>query len=248
MGRKHSVRQPTAPATKAGATPQSERAYSALRDMAMTYRLRPGERLHEGDLARALGVSRTPLREAMHRLVSEGLLTARAGRGFFTRPFDVKELFDLYETRLAVESATVSLACERIDTDALADLRAYLDRSTSVRENAPLETLLAFDEGFHERVARASGNEELLRVLRNINARVHFFRWIDMAGRRHVTQSDHRALVEALAARDVSAAIGVIRPHIERRLDQIAEVIRDGHARLGMGEGMPAQTPPGDDR
>lgn len=216
--------------------------------MAMTYRLRPGERLHEGELARALGVSRTPLREAMHRLVSEGLLVARAGRGFFTRPLDVKELFDLYETRLAVESATVSLACRRIDADALADLRAYTEQSASVQESAPLETLLALDEGFHERVARACGNEELLRVLRNINARVHFFRWIDMAGRRHATQSDHRAIVEALAARDADGAIDVMRPHIERRLDQIVEVIRDGHARLGMGEGMPARTTEGDAR
>ena len=230
---------PTAPGGSAGAVPPlSERAYRALREMAMTYRLPPGQRLNEGELARRLAVSRTPLREALHRLVSEGLLTARAGRGFFARPLDVKEVFDLYETRLAVESATVALAAERGAPASLGALREWVERSAAVQESAPVETLLALDEGFHERVAEAAGNAELLRLLRNVNARVHFVRWIDMSGRRDATQADHRAIVEAIAGGDAPAAVAIVRPHIARRLDQIVEVIGEGHARLGTGRGM----------
>ena len=91
----------------------SQRAYGRLREMAINYRFRPGERLNEGALAKDLQLSRTPLREAMHRLVSEGLLHLVSGRGFFARPLDVKEVCDLYEARLALETAIVRLACSR---------------------------------------------------------------------------------------------------------------------------------------
>src|SRR3546814_4279441 len=84
----------------------SQRAYVALRAMAMSYRFQPGQRLNEGELARELEISRTPLREAMHRLVSEGLLALVSGRGFFARPLEVKEVFDLdrKSTRLELQS------------------------------------------------------------------------------------------------------------------------------------------------
>ena len=217
--------------------PLARRTYLRVREMAMTYALKPGERVNESDLARRLDVSRTPLREAMSRLVSEGLLTV-AGRGFSTPPLDVKEVFDLYETRLALETSTVRLACERIAPEAVAGLRAHLAESARVGEAEPLETLLRLDEGFHERLAAASGNGELERLVRALNRRIHFVRWIDMEGRRGATQADHRAILDAVAAGDADTAVAVIRPHIERRLDQIVDVIKEGHARLGMGGGM----------
>lgn len=218
----------------------SQRAYARLREMAINYRFRPGERLNEGELARELEVSRTPLREAMHRLVSEGLLVSVSGRGFYARPLDVKEVFDLYETRLALETAIVSLACERATPEALDALDAYLDRSVQAHESAPIEHLLELDEGFHERVAESTGNQELLRTLRNINARIHFFRWIDMQGRRDNTQAEHRALVAAIREGDATRAEAVARTHITRRLDQIVDGIREGYAQIYMGNGPQA--------
>ena len=215
----------------------SQRAYERLREMAMTYSFRPGERLNEGELARQLDVSRTPVREAMHRLVSEGLLVLVAGRGFHARPLEVKDVYDLYEARLALETAAVALAAERASPNWLAAIDAYLDESVKAQEEAPLERLLQFDEGFHERVAEASGNRELLHMLRNVNARIHFFRWADMQGRRDRTQAEHRALVAAIRARDPLRAAEIARAHITRRLDQIVTVVREGYALLYMGQG-----------
>ena len=217
--------------------PVAHRTYLRVRELAMTYALKPAERINESDLARRLDVSRTPLREALNRLASEGLLTV-AGRGFSAPPLDVKEVFDLYETRVALETSTVRLAAERITPEALAELRDHLAGSSRVRETEPLETLLRLDEGFHERLAMASGNGELERLVKALNRRIHFVRWIDMEGRRDGTQADHRAILEAVAAGDGDAAVAVIGPHIERRLDQIVDVIKEGHARLGMGRGM----------
>lgn len=218
--------------------PVSERTYLRLRDMAMTFAFRPCERLNETTLSAELKVSRTPLREAMNRLTSEGLLVQTAGRGFSARPFDVKEIFDLYEMRLALEPTSVRLACERISSSDVAAMNSHLDQSISVQCTAPLSDLLRFDEGFHERVAAASGNNELLRMMRELNRRIHFFRWVDMEGRRDATQADHRAIMQAIASRDADAGVAIMRVHIERRLDQIVDGIREGHARLWTGAGL----------
>ncbi|WP_119168719.1 GntR family transcriptional regulator [Algihabitans albus] len=221
----------------------SQRAYERLREMAINYRFRPGERLNEGVLAKDLQISRTPLREAMHRLVSEGLLQLISGRGFFARPLDVKEVCDLYEARLALETAIVRLACERAAPEWLATMNGYLDRSVSAHESEPLERLLELDEGFHERIADCTGNLELLRMLRSINARIHFFRWIDMQGRRDNTQAEHRALIAAIGKGDAGTAVEIAHAHVARRQDQIIDGIREGYARLYMGEGPQAAGP-----
>jgi DNA-binding GntR family transcriptional regulator len=215
----------------------SQRAYEALRAMAITYRLPPGSRLNEGELARALNVSRTPLREAMNRLVSEDLLVSVKGRGFFARALDVQEVLALYEARLGIETFIVQLACARAEPHDLDELDAYLDRSSAAHEGAAVDDLVRLDEGFHERVAKLTGNPELLRILQNINARIHFFRWVDMRGRRDQTQAEHRSLVAAIRSGIEADALAIARRHITRRLDQIVEGIREGYARLYMGEG-----------
>src|SRR3546814_20870605 len=82
----------------------------------------------------------------------------------------------------------------------------YLEDSVQAQESAPVEHLLQLDEGFHERVAEITGNAGLLRMLRNINARIHFFRWVDMQGRRELPQGDHRSLVAANSAPEAATA------------------------------------------
>lgn len=87
--------------------------YEALRAKAVSHAFLPGERLNEVELAKELRVSRTPLREALYRLGTEGFLRSVAGKGFFFRELDPKELFDLYELRSSVELAAVRLAVQR---------------------------------------------------------------------------------------------------------------------------------------
>lgn len=215
----------------------SERSYRRLRDMAITYGFRPGERLNEGELARKLEVSRTPLREAMHRLASEGLLVFLAGRGFHARPLEVEAVHDLYEVRRALETAIVALACERATPQWRADIRAYIQHSMAAQETAAPEELLALDEGFHERLADAAGNAEFARMLGNVNARIYFFRWVDMRGRRDTTQAEHKALAEAICAGDAPRAEEIARAHITRRRDQIVGVVREGYGLLYSGSG-----------
>jgi DNA-binding GntR family transcriptional regulator len=215
----------------------SERAYEQLKSMAVTYQLRPGERLAELDLAKRLKVSRTPIREALNRLVTEGFLTFTPNRGFQCRPLDAKEIFDLYEVRRSLEASAARLAVERASDDELDDLARFLDRSRGVPEKTTVMELVRLDEEFHERIAVLSRNAELLRILQNINARIRFCRWIDMEnGRRSATQNEHAGVLAALKARDEKRCAEAMNSHIGRRLDQIVDVIREGYARIYMGE------------
>ena len=126
--------------------------------MAMTFAIRPGERVNEVELARSLNVSRTPLREALNRLMVEGFLTRAPNRGFIGRPLDAKQVFDLYELRRALEAGIVVIACERATDEELAELERFVKASKDRPEDANASSLLALDEQFHERVAQLTRN------------------------------------------------------------------------------------------
>lgn len=208
-----------------------ETLYSNIRAMAVDFRLRPGERVNEVVLSRALNASRTPLREALNRLVAEGFLTFESGKGFFCRTYSVTEIQDLYQLRQAIERFAVQLAVEHASDGALDELGRFLDRTAGEEGRSP-EELLAWDEHFHETIAGLAGNAELLRTLRNINARIRFFRWVDMESRRGRTQGEHRAILSAIAARDAAAAGALMDEHIVLRREEIAQAVRECHARL----------------
>lgn len=108
--------------------------YEALRAKAITHAFLPGERLNEGELAKELNVSRTPLREALNRLTTEGFLRTVSGKGFFFRELDPQELFDLYELRIALELAAIGLAVSRASDAEIDALSKLVDDSTSWEE------------------------------------------------------------------------------------------------------------------
>src|ERR1700745_3877723 len=104
-----------------------DRVYEQLKAMAGSYELKPGERLNEGELAKRLGVSRTPLREALNRLNTEGFLRFAPGRGFCCRQLDAHEIFDLYELRKSIEVASIRLALKRAKDEDIDALLAFLE-------------------------------------------------------------------------------------------------------------------------
>lgn len=210
----------------------AEEIYERLKSMAITFVIRPGQRVNEVELSKALKVSRTPLREALNRLMVEGFLTRAPNKGFTGRLLDAKQIFDLYELRRALEASIVRIACERATDEELVELERFVKGSIDRREKTNAASLLALDEEFHERVSRLTRNHEMTHLLKAINARIHYVRWLDMQ-KRH-TQQDHLRIVRALKARDAGKAAGLVDGHISRRLDQIVDVIRMGFAEIYM--------------
>jgi len=220
-----------------------DRAYAVIKEMAIAYHFKPGERINEVALAGKLGASRTPLREALNRLVSEGFLTFEKGRGFFCREFKPREIFELYQLRSILESAAARTACELASDDEIDAIRRFLDETGPDNQARTVEELVALDEHFHEQVMMLARNAEMLNVLRNVSARVKFFRWIDMESRRQGTQTEHRAVLDAIAARDPVLADERMKAHIARRLDQITAAIKEGYSRIYLGSAEDAHEP-----
>jgi DNA-binding GntR family transcriptional regulator len=212
-----------------------DRVYEQLKAMSVSFELKPGERLNEGELAKRLGVSRTPLREALNRLNTEGFLRFTPGKGFFCRELDAHEIFDLYELRKSIEVASVRFAVKRAKNEDIDALLAFLDATgPDPGERSSIE-LVELDETFHERLMAMSDNAEMLRVLRNVNARIRFVRWIDMDRiNRANTQAEHRAVLHALKGRDEGTCVYVLERHIDRRLDTITSAIKEGYAQIYM--------------
>jgi DNA-binding GntR family transcriptional regulator len=220
------------------ANPVSEvdRVYRELKSQVIAYAIKPGARINEGEVARRLGVSRTPLREALNRLAAQGFLSFAPSQGFSLKMLEAAEIRDLYEMRQAIEVAAVRLACRRARPESLTDIDAFLARSAQATQAQGIAQLVAFDEAFHEQVVALAGNREMLAALLNINERIRFVRWIDMEGEhRDETQSEHRQIVAALRAGDEEQAAKLLDGHIVRRQDQIGAQVREGYARIYAG-------------
>lgn len=213
----------------------SDRVYETVKSMAITYQFRPGERINEIELSKSLDVSRTPVREALNRLVTEGFLTSEPNKGFYCRPLDARQVFDLYEFRCALEVVNIRFACERASEQELRALEQLVRESEDEADDLQATRLLRLDEQFHETIAVLSHNEECVRTLRSVNSRIHFARWIDMQnGRRMHTQAEHLEIVRALRIRDADRSTMLLHDHISRRLDQIVDVIRAGFGEIYM--------------
>lgn len=211
---------------------RAESLYIAVKDMAILFKFRPGERINEVDLARRLGASRTPLREALNRLVAEGFLVLKQGRGFFCRDLKPREMFELYQYRSVLEVAAVRLACEQATEVEVTELVNFLDDTGPEEDDRSSEELVALDEYFHEKIMLLSRNVSMAKALENINARIKYFRWVDMDSKREETQHEHRQIVQALIARDADMAANHMERHIAKRLDQITVAVKESYSRI----------------
>lgn len=218
-----------------------DRLIERTREMAITFELKPGARVNESALSRELGASRTPLREALNRLVAEGFLTFQTGKGFFCRALDPKRIMDLYETRVAIEVETARLVCLRASDADLAGFRAYLDKiEPDYMTCVDGGELVRRDEEFHIYIARLSQNDELLRLLENLNGRIRYIRAIGLktirttalGGPAETRLWAHRFLLDALTDRDVAKVTTAMRSHIERHWEDATEAVRIAYSQI----------------
>jgi DNA-binding GntR family transcriptional regulator len=207
--------------------------YERVKDMATRFEFKPNERINEIDLSKRLHVSRTPLREVLNRLMVEGFLTRTQNKGFIGRALDPQEILDLYEFRRGLEVNILDLACLRATDAEIGALEDFTAKSTvlNTQDEDPAK-LCALDEEFHMRIAALTRNAEYQRALENVNARIHYVRWLDVMKRRLDTQDEHTAIVHALKARKADAGRLLIESHISRRLDQIVDVVKAGYAEI----------------
>lgn len=177
----------------------------------------PGERLMEIQLADEMGVSRTPVREAIRKLELEGFVVMIPRRGTYVADISIKDITEIYEIRISLDVLAAGLAAERITDEELATLNNYLVEIGKHVPTMNLDKIVELDTAFHDVLYNASRNERLRSIINNLREQLTGIRGRSMSapGRMIETMDEHRALVEAIASRDVERAQRAARVHLE---------------------------------
>ncbi len=203
----------------------SDKAYAALRDDIIEWRLAPGTVLAEVEQAERLGVSRTPLREALSRLSAEGLTTAAGGRGVVVTDISLDDIDEMFELRLTLEGRAASLAAERGERAVFEQLHAELLRAPELITGADpaLHDYYALVGRLDEAIDSAISNSYLAQAMRSL--RVHLVRVrrlaADDARRLHAAALEHAAIAEAIAAGNAKLAEAATTMHLHRSLSHV---------------------------
>jgi DNA-binding GntR family transcriptional regulator len=225
-----------------------ERLVVELRERAMRYDFRPGERINEQALGRELGVSRPPLREALNRLAAEGFLDATMNKGFVRKSISVEEVFNLYQVRVALERRALMTAVRVAPDEEIAAVRAYwagVMAQVAQAPTLPVGELLLADEEFHRRLAALARNKELSAFLEQVTRRIHIARHIDIEQSAWNARSfdDHAQLVDLLAQRQLEPALAALTDHIDLSLKRAVAITREMVARFFLHGQPPAAQP-----
>ena len=195
--------------------PLRDIVFESLREAIKAGVLRPGERMMEIQLADELGVSRTPVREAIRKLEQENFVVMVPRKGAYVAGVSLKDIAEVFEIRSALEGLAASLAAERITEDELEQMeRVLLYRSDG--KEADLERLVKADTDFHALLYQASHNERLVQILENLREQIQRFRTTSLAvpGRMKMAVEEHRLIAEALRRRNSEEAQALAIAHI----------------------------------
>jgi len=200
-------------------------AYKAIRQYIWEGRLDEGMRLTEEFLSRQLGISKSPIREALNRLESEGLIRIEPRRGAYLRTFSIKEIEDLYDLREALEAHAVARA--KITPELIEDLQRSVERSKKYLEANDKLHYIEEDVNFHARLALAAGNDRLVKALENLQHQVWLFRrqTYDLSRSRAV--ASHTAIAGAVAREDKRAAEKLMREHVSGVCKELIAHLRE---------------------
>jgi DNA-binding GntR family transcriptional regulator len=190
----------------------TELAYLSVRKHLLSGSLAEGARLTEESLANQLGISKSPVREALNRLETEGLICIESRRGAFVRRFTVQETRDLYDLRVLLEVHAVGAA--KITPSLLDDLAASVERTSTFLARQDKASHVEEDIYFHLRIVEASENEELYRLLQNLHHKILLCRSRTYHLSGSTAPESHRRIYRALCDHDRAAAQGAMHEHI----------------------------------
>ncbi|HEV3034661.1 MAG TPA: GntR family transcriptional regulator [Solirubrobacteraceae bacterium] len=194
----------------------SEQVYLALREAIVSAELRPGLKLSENELGGELGVSRTPVREALARLRDERLVAIVPQLGTFVTLISPRAVGDAAFVREALECAAISRAVSRVDMEAVEELRWNLTAQDQARESGNERTFDRLDEDLHRRLCEYSGHAIAWALSRRANGHLDRIRRLSLPDPSYLSEmlSEHRQIVDAVAEGDVPAAEDALRHHL----------------------------------
>lgn len=208
--------------------PLRDVVFNTLRQAILTGELKPGERLMEIHLADRLGVSRTPIREAIRKLELEGLVIMIPRRGAEVAQITEKSMNDVLEVRRALDALCVELACDRISEEELEALRLACENFEKAVATKDIKSIAQADVELHDIITKATGNQRLISLINNLSEQMYRYRfeYIKDSGQHERLIGEHRVIYESLVKKDKETACKAVKLHIDNQKKAIIEQIR----------------------
>ena len=208
--------------------PLRDVVFNTLRKAILRGELKPGERLMEIQLANKLGVSRTPIREAIRKLELEGLVLMIPRKGAEVAEITIKDLEDVLEVRAALEELAVCDACENITEEQILALKEAADNFQAALESDDLVKCAETDMAFHEIIYSATNNKRLLQILNNLREQMYRYRVEYLKDETIYPRllKEHKDIAESLRRKDKSRASETMREHVKNQAEAVKDMIR----------------------
>ncbi|WP_458398688.1 GntR family transcriptional regulator, partial [Anaerotignum sp.] len=209
--------------------PLRDVVFNTLRDAILTGKLVPGERLMENQLAEKLGVSRTPVREALRMLELENLVELVPRKGAQVLDMSEKDIVNILEVRSALEGLATSVACKKMSKEDLQQLKNMeVDFEKAVAEN-DVEHFVDIDEDFHDLIFAATENDKLINIFRNL--RIQLYRYRMAQAKNNETSmstivAHHRSIIRAIENHDAEEGASIAQGHIKYQTESILRFVR----------------------
>jgi DNA-binding GntR family transcriptional regulator len=211
-------------------TTLADQAYETIRRQILTMELPPGTRLKDSDLTEALGISNTPVREALRRLEKAELVETLPRHGTFVKRLSAREVQGLYEVRETLEILAVRLAAARAGDDLLRQIEELALLHAEAVQRDDVDEYLGYDRRFHDLIAQAADNPVLASMLSSLADRIHIVRRMDLGRRQDVVSGQqHLEVASALRRHDGERAIEAMEAHIREHKGRVLELL--SHAR-----------------
>lgn len=208
--------------------PLRDVVFNTLRKAILTGKLKPGERLMEVHLASRLGVSRTPIREAIRKLELEGLVIMIPRRGAEVAQITEKSLKDVLEVRRALDALSVELACDRITEEEIRTLKEACDKFENAVKGKEVSEIAKADVALHDIIVQAAGNQRLQQLVNNLAEQMYRYRFVYIKDESQHEKliAEHKEIYESIANRDKERASKAAKIHIDNQEKSIIRQIR----------------------
>ena len=208
--------------------PLRDIVFQNLRNAIITGELQPGERLMETQLGEKLGVSRTPIREAIRKLELEGLVVMVPRKGAQVAQFTEKDIQDVLEVRAALDALAAKIACKRMDDRTFLKLQLAIAEYSYAAKNKELQTMIEKDVAFHDIIIEATQNDKLIQIFNNLKEQVNRYRitYLKNTEDSETVVAEHTAILEALKNKDEEMASNLASKHIHTQCDSITDFIK----------------------
>ena len=209
--------------------PLRDVVFRTLRRAILKGELKPGERLMEVQLANRLGVSRTPVREAIRKLELEGLVTMIPRRGAEVAEITEKNMRDVLEVRRTLEIMAAEIACDRITPELLQDLAEAGEEFRELKDSEDYTSLAAADVKFHDVIYAATDNQRLISILNNLREQMYRYRleYLKDTDSHEKLDGEHQAIYENIKNGDKEAVCAMVGQHIDNQKIAILAAIRE---------------------